>query len=394
MKSLAVYGGVDYERQAKELQKGVDLIVATPGRLKDYAQKKIVNLKDTSLFICDEVDRMFEMGFIEDVEYFLSKVNENSQKLFFSATTNDNVKELSFEYLNRPHYITVTPDSVTSENIDQSAVLCETRQKLRVFMGLLRDHNPERGIIFTNTKLTAAWLQYKLKGNGFNVDCITGDLPQRKRISLVKRIKKGDIKLLIATDVASRGLHISNVTHVYNFDLPADAANYVHRIGRTARAGAKGVAVSLVCEEYATNLLAINELLGDEAPRCVWFPNNYLDTADKAGDPFADNFGRGNRPSQDSKRSDGKRPDGKRSDSRKPRGKKSDQSDSRERNNTRSKNPRHRDDNRKGKKPNHKKQHHKQHNKGQKTPQKTKPKQQESLIGMVKSMFKAVFEKK
>lgn len=290
--SLAVYGGIDYDKQARALEAGVDVIVATPGRLIDYTKKKIVDLRQVSMFICDEVDRMFEMGFIEDVEYFLGRIDEKAQKLFFSATTNENVKELSFEYLNKPHYISVNPDEITPDRVLQQAVLCETTQKLKVFMGLLRQHYPSRAIIFTNTKLTAAWLHYKLKGNNFNVDVITGDLPQNKRIGLIKRIKEGQIKFLIATDVASRGLHIADVTHVYNFDIPADAANYVHRIGRTARAGAKGQAYSLVCEEYAMNMLAINELLGDSKPEFVWFPEDYLDISDQSGDPFKDNFGK------------------------------------------------------------------------------------------------------
>lgn len=403
--SLAVYGGMDYEKQASLIKKGVDIIVATPGRLKDYAKKRVVNLKQVNLMICDEVDRMFEMGFIEDVEYFLDNVSDKAQKLFFSATTNDNVKELSFEYLNKPHYIAVSPDSITSDNIEQSAILCETTEKLKVFMGLLREHNPERAIIFANTKLTSVWLQYKLKGNGFEVDCITGDLPQRKRISLVRRIKSGQIKLLIATDVASRGLHIAGVTHVYNFDLPGDAANYVHRIGRTARAGAKGVAVSLVCEEYAQNLLGINELLGDEAPKCVWFPKHYLDLTDESGDPFEDNFGKGHsKPSDSDRRPSDRRPSERRPSDRGPRHKGRDgrgrDKDSSDRPNNRkgrdgrgNKDHKGRDHkkNRHDKNDRHRGSKHKHHhNKGKSAHQK----KDEGFGSLVKKMFKAIFGKK
>jgi ATP-dependent RNA helicase RhlB len=290
-KSLAVFGGMDYEKQAADLRAGIDLVVATPGRLKDYYQKKIISMRDCGLFVCDEVDRMFDMGFVDDVEYFLEKIPENAQKLLFSATTNEKVKELAFEYLEKPEYISVNPEVIAPENIEQHAILCDSTCKLKVMIGLLREHNPSRAVIFINTKLTAQWLQYKLKGNGIVADVITGDLPQRKRISLMKKIKEGKVRILIATDVASRGLHISDITHVYNFDLPDEAANYVHRIGRTARAGAKGVSYSLVCEEYGENFEKIKALLGDSAPKSVWFDERYLEIKDMAGNPFDDNFG-------------------------------------------------------------------------------------------------------
>ena len=288
LSSIAVFGGIDYDKQAKRIKDGVDVIFATPGRLKDYCQKNIVNLSEIELFVCDEADRMFDMGFIEDVEFFLERIPEQSQKLLFSATTNAEVKELAFEYLENPEYISVTPEVITPENITQRAVHCNATEKLRVLLGLMREHNPVCAIVFTNTKLTAEWLHYKLTGNGFDVDLITGDLPQKKRIKLIQRIKEGELKALIATDVASRGLHISKVSHVYNFDLPDDAPNYVHRIGRTARAGASGSAWSLVCDDYGHNLSAINELLGEVAVNSEWPKAEYLKIKDEAGNPYED----------------------------------------------------------------------------------------------------------
>ena len=288
LSSIAVFGGIDYDKQAKRIKDGVDVIFATPGRLKDYCQKNIVNLSEVELFVCDEADRMFDMGFIEDVEFFLERIPEQSQKLLFSATTNAEVKELAFEYLENPEYISVTPEVITPENITQRAVHCNATEKLRVLLGLMREHNPVCSIVFTNTKLTAEWLHYKLTGNGFDVDLITGDLPQKKRIKLIQRIKEGELKALIATDVASRGLHISKVSHVYNFDLPDDAPNYVHRIGRTARAGASGSAWSLVCDDYGHNLSAINELLGEVAVNSEWPKPEYLKIKDEAGNPYED----------------------------------------------------------------------------------------------------------
>jgi ATP-dependent RNA helicase RhlB len=287
LSTLAVFGGVDFDKQAKKLQEGVDIIFATPGRMMDYIKRKMVSLEKIEVFVCDEADRMFDMGFIDDVEFFLERIPEGAQKLLFSATTNEQVKELAFEYLDQPEYISVNPEVITPEKIEQTCLHCNATQKLRVMIGLLREQNPECAIIFTNTKLTAEWLHLKLAGNGIESDLITGDLPQSKRIRLIHRIKEGTVKLLIATDVASRGLHISRVTHVYNFDLPDEPANYVHRIGRTARAGARGSAISLVCDDYGQNLAEINVLLGGTTTlKSDWPPEQYLAIEDKAGNPF------------------------------------------------------------------------------------------------------------
>ncbi len=286
---LPVYGGVDYEKQAKAISRGVDVIVATPGRLKDYYQKKLFSLKNCLQFVCDEADRMFDMGFIDDIEFFLKHLGEETQKLLFSATTNDQVKELAFEYLEEPEYISVNPEVMTPERIEQHALACESTEKLKVLLGLIREHKPKCSIIFTNTKVVAEWVHYKLVNNGIEADLITGDLPQRRRISLINRIKKGEVKALIATDVASRGLHISDITHVYNFDLPSEAANYVHRIGRTARAGATGSAYSLVCEDYGQYLEAIRAYLGDQIKIDVTLASEaLLATEDNAKNPYQD----------------------------------------------------------------------------------------------------------
>ncbi|MFK7872061.1 MAG: DEAD/DEAH box helicase [Oligoflexales bacterium] len=307
IRSLAVYGGTDWEQLAKKLRKGVDVIIATPGRLLDYERKNVIDVSKLGMFVCDEVDRMFDMGFIDDVEKLLKKAPEKCQKLLFSATTNDRVHELAFEYLDQPEYISVNPEELAPERIEQHALLCETPEKLRVLMGLLREHNPERAIIFANTKLTAAWLQYKLSRNQFQVSIITGDLPQNKRIKLIECIKQGQVRYLIATDVASRGLHISGVTHVYNFDIPDDPSNYVHRIGRTARAGASGSSYTLVCDVYSENFAPIQEMLGEAAPKSRWFDSKYLEIKDQAGNPFDDNFGRPE-PEPEPRRPDHARP--------------------------------------------------------------------------------------
>lgn len=282
----AVYGGVDFDKQANEVRKA-RVLMATPGRLKDFYQRKLITLDGCKIFVCDEADRMFDMGFIEDVTYFLDKLPENTQKLMFSATTNDQVKELAFEYLNKPEYISVNPEELTPENIEQHAIITDSKNKLLVMLGLLQDHKPTCAVIFVNTKLTAEWLHHKLCGNGIEAELITGDMPQRKRTNLIARIKEGKVKVLIATDVASRGLHISKLSHVYNFDIPDDPANYVHRIGRTARAGAEGSSYSLICEDYGENWIAILDMLGEKFElKSVWYDPKYLTIEDKATNPY------------------------------------------------------------------------------------------------------------
>jgi ATP-dependent RNA helicase RhlB len=289
IEAMAVYGGDDYDPQIRMIKKGVDLIIATPGRLKDFIQKEIVTLSQTAVFVCDEADRMFDMGFIDDIEFFFQQLAPEAQKLLFSATTNEKVKELAFEYLENPHYLSANPEEITPHNVEQSAIICEAVQKVKIMLGLLRRDTPTCAIIFTNTKMVAEWLYYKLFHNGIDVEVITGDLPQRKRIALISRIKKGELKVLIATDVASRGLHIASVSHVYNFDLPDEPANYIHRIGRTARAGAAGKAVSLVCEDYGQNLAAIRALLGENISiPTEWYDEEFMKIEDLSGNPFDD----------------------------------------------------------------------------------------------------------
>ena len=306
--SVAVYGGEDYEGQIRQINKGVDIVMATPGRLRDFYQKKVLTLAESSVFVCDEADRMFDMGFIEDVEFFFDLLRPEAQKMLFSATTNEKVKELAFEYLENPKYLSANPEELTPHNVEQKAIICEAIQKVRVMLGLLRDDDPACAIIFTNTKMVAEWLQYKLFHNGIDAEVITGDLPQNKRISLIQRIKKSELKVLIATDVASRGLHIASVTHVYNFDLPDEASNYIHRIGRTARAGASGKAISLVCEDYGHNLEPIRQLLGENIPILVeWHKEDHLAIEDLSGNPYEDPTFQGHASARPSRFHDGDR---------------------------------------------------------------------------------------
>jgi superfamily II DNA/RNA helicase len=221
------------------------------------------------------------------LELFLDKLTPTSQKMLFSATSSDAVDEVIFEYLNEPEYVSLNQEEITPERIEQHALMCEAPEKIKVLLYLLRQTQGQRSVVFANTRLTAAWLHYKLRANQIPADLITGDLPQNKRVRLIKNLKAGKTNILIATDVASRGLHIPGITHVYNFDLPDESTSYIHRIGRTARAGAQGKAYSLICDCYGENFVGIQELLGKNCPRPTWIENEWLQTPDHAGNPFS-----------------------------------------------------------------------------------------------------------
>ncbi|MEY4064729.1 MAG: hypothetical protein RIR26_937, partial [Pseudomonadota bacterium] len=286
LKSLAVFGGVDVERHVSELNQAIDLVVATPGRLLDLHRSRKLELDDLQVLVIDECDRMFDMGFIDDVEYVLRHLpSERVQKLLFSATGSEKVKELAFEYLEEPEYIETDPVRITPERITQVAYAVTAEEKFPTLMGHIKAHNPECAIIFTNTKVVAEWVGYKLACNGLAAEVLTGDLPQRKRMTLIKKIKEGKCNLLVATDVLSRGLHVANLSHVYNFDIPDDEESFIHRIGRTARAGATGHAVTLICEDYGYNMGAVEELLGFKIP-LEKVPDSYLQAPDNSDYPF------------------------------------------------------------------------------------------------------------
>ena len=260
-----IYGGVDYEKQRLALQyEQVDVVVATPGRLIDYMKQKVIFLDDIEVLVIDEADRMFDMGFIPDVRWLLRRCppTEKRQSLLFSATLSEKVMELAYEHLNISEATNINPEQVTVDKIDQSLYHVGKHEKMALLFGLLNHEKPERSLIFTNTKRMAEILEEYLKANGFGAACLTGDVPQKKRQATLERFKNKKLNILIATDVASRGLHIEAVSHVFNYDLPQDAEDYVHRIGRTARIGATGNAIALAGEEDAFYLEAIEKLAG------------------------------------------------------------------------------------------------------------------------------------
>jgi len=262
--SVAVYGGVEYNKQTDALKKGVDLVVATPGRMIDLYKSRSLSLDEIEIFVIDEADRMFDMGFAPDVMYIASKLPKKKprQTMLFSATIDENVRRLASRYMKPdPAVIEIEPEQVTVNAIDQKVVYCSNEEKVPVLLTLLKRPDVERAIIFTNMKRTAETVGWKLAGNGITAKVLTGDISQDRRQKIIDGMKSGKLKTLVATDVAARGLHIEAVSHVINYDLPDDAANYVHRIGRTARAGKSGKAYSLVCEDHALNLPEIEKYI-------------------------------------------------------------------------------------------------------------------------------------
>jgi len=281
-----VVGGVDYQKQAEILRRGVDIIICTPGRIIDYFKQGIFKTKGIKLLVIDEADRLLDLGFAKDMRYLLSKLPhyEKRQSMLFSATLSYRVMELTYEYMNLPEFISITPEKVTVEGVEQSLFHVGSEEKLQLLLGLLKRETWIRALIFVNTKTGVNWLTSKLKGNRWPAEGITGDLPQRKRFNLMGRFKDGSIKILVATDVASRGIHVEDISHVINYDLPQDAENYIHRIGRTARAGKAGRALSIACERYVFHLEPLEEMLGYKIP-VVWPENDWF-IEDKAGPVF------------------------------------------------------------------------------------------------------------
>ena len=264
LKSGLAYGGVDYEKQRTSLQEGVDILIGTPGRLIDYFKQKVYNLKHIEVVVLDEADRMFDLGFIDDIRFMLRRMPPPAarQSLLFSATLSHRVMELAYEHMNNPETLTVETENVTVDLVEQRVYYPANDEKLPLLIGLMRTLGAHHSMVFTNTRAAADRVGRTLNANGISSAIISGRVRQEKRQKLLKQFHDGDIPVLVATDVAARGLHIPDVTHVFNFDLPQDPPDYVHRIGRTARLGAKGDAISFACEDYAFHLPEIEEYIG------------------------------------------------------------------------------------------------------------------------------------
>jgi ATP-dependent RNA helicase RhlB len=271
LRSLVVFGGVDYAKQREALRGPVDLLIGTPGRLIDYLKQRVWTPANIEVLILDEADRMFDMGFIADIRWILRRLPppEARQSFLFSATLSFRVLELTYEFMNNPVQITVSPEQVTVEEVEQVLYHAGRHEKFGLLLGLLRAEEGARVLIFTNTRDEARRLVERLERNGHLARALTGDFDQRQRLRTLAAFKDGNLPILVATDVASRGLHIPAVSHVYNWDLPQDPEDYVHRIGRTARAGAHGKAISLVDEASAFSLDAVERFIGQKI-RVEW----------------------------------------------------------------------------------------------------------------------------
>ena len=268
LKHVVVFGGIDYEKQRQQLSAGCDVLIGTPGRLIDYFKQHVFDLKSAQVLVLDEADRMFDLGFIADIRYILRRLPPpgRRQSMLFSATLSHRVLELAYEHMNNPELVRIEPDKMTVDQVRQLMYYPSMEEKVPLLIGLLHQSEAVRTMVFVNTKRMAERLEGILRANGFEAQALSGDVPQNKRLRFLRDFHDGKLAVLIATDVASRGLHIPDVSHVFNFDLPQDAADYVHRIGRTARAGAEGDAISFACEEFAVSLPEIESYLGHKIP--------------------------------------------------------------------------------------------------------------------------------
>jgi ATP-dependent RNA helicase RhlB len=243
-------------------------LIGTPGRIIDYFKQKVFNLNHLQVMVLDEADRMFDLGFIKDIRFLFRRMPKPEQRLsmLFSATLSYRVMELAYEHMNNAERVVVETDSVTADRVDQRVYFPANNEKIPLLIGLLRNMDPHRTMVFCNTKRAVERVAGFLQANGFNAAVLSGDVRQNKRQSLLKQFHDGEIHVLVATDVAARGLHIPDVSHVFNFDLPQDSEDYVHRVGRTARLGSRGDAISFACEDFAFSLPEIEDYIEMRIP--------------------------------------------------------------------------------------------------------------------------------
>lgn len=268
LKTALIYGGVDYDKQRQQLKDGCDIIIATPGRMLDYHKQGVFSLNSVEVMVIDEADRMFDLGFIKDVRFIFRRLppREQRQVLLFSATLSHRVLELAYEHMHEAEKLVVESENVTADHVHQLVYFPAKEEKMPLLLNLLDQAKPSRSIIFVNTKAAAERITERVRRHGCRVGAISGDVPQLKRQKLLQRFQEGQLDILVATDVAARGLHIPAVSHVFNYDLPHEAEDYVHRIGRTARLGAEGDAISFACDLYAMSLPDIESYIGQSIP--------------------------------------------------------------------------------------------------------------------------------
>jgi len=267
LRSTCVFGGVDIKSQKPDLMKGVEILVATPGRLLDHVESRNLLLNQVQVLILDEADRMLDMGFMPDLKRILALLPKQRQTLLFSATFSDDIKRLAQDFLNNPSTVEAERRNTAAETVKQSVLLVDQDKKFNVLADLIRSRGLSQVLVFTRKKLTAARLARMLEKDGISADAIHGDKSQQERMKALDAFKEGKITALVATDVAARGLDIDQLPLVVNYELPPNAEDYVHRIGRTGRAGASGEAISLVDGEEEKLLQDVEKLLKRQFPR-------------------------------------------------------------------------------------------------------------------------------
>ncbi|MBA58246.1 MAG: ATP-dependent RNA helicase RhlB [Gammaproteobacteria bacterium] len=277
IKTLALVGGIDYEKQKNKLNRKVDLVIATPGRLLDFSRSGTIDLSRVEILVIDEADRMLSMGFIPDVKSIIAKTPHRRQRQtqLFSATYTTDIRRLASQWTLDPIKIDIAPEKIAVETVEQRAFLVAEDDKFQLLINVIEHYEMSRVLIFVNRRDTARELHGKITKDGFVCGLLAGDVPQRKRIRTLEKFRAGDTRILVATDVAGRGIHIDNISHVINYNLPEDPEDYVHRIGRTGRAGSEGISISLVCETDAFSLPGIEELLGNKL-NCEQPPDKLL----------------------------------------------------------------------------------------------------------------------
>ncbi|MBD0787998.1 ATP-dependent RNA helicase RhlB [Vibrio sp. Y2-5] len=278
LKAALAYGGESYDKQLGKLQEGVDILIGTTGRIIDFYKQRVFNLNNIQAVVLDEADRMFDLGFIKDIRFLFRRMPEPKDRLnmLFSATLSYRVQELAFEHMHNPEHVVVEPEQKTGHRIKEELFYPSNEHKMALLQTLVEEDWPDRAIIFANTKHRCENIWGALAADGHRVGLLTGDVPQKKRERILEQFTQGEVDILVATDVAARGLHIPQVTHVFNYDLPDDCEDYVHRIGRTGRAGESGHSISFACEEYAINLTAIEEYTGHSIPVSDYDPSALL----------------------------------------------------------------------------------------------------------------------
>ena len=323
LKTGSFYGGVGYNKQTAMLKENIDIIIGTPGRVIDLQESGTMDLSQVAFLVVDEADRMFDMGFYPDLRKLIKVLpkTEDRQTMLFSATLNTYVKNLAWEYTEDPVEITIESKQITVEEIDQQLLHVSSDAKMKLLLGILQSEKPESVIIFCNTKRSCEVVAKRLQLNGLESEFIIGDLPQSKRLQVLDSFKSGSLKCLVATDVAARGIDVDDLAMVVNYDLPNESENYVHRIGRTARAGKSGKAYTFCSEQDVYNLVPIERYLGHSIPSAVAFDDMmaedksadvYIRTGDYGEDGEDGRRGRGGRGTGDRRGSRGGKDGGNR----------------------------------------------------------------------------------